>query len=112
MTQRLVSSGGIFVQANWWRGSTKNQLKTYLQTNVLFLVIFRPKFLSTYAQIYSKKLVDIFNESTKMGKFPDILKNVEATPIFKKDDMNDKQNYCPVSTLDWDKMMFCLALNA
>ena len=58
------------------------------------------KILKHYAQIYSKKLADIFNESTKMGKFPDILKNVKVTPIYKKDDMNDKQNYGPVSTLD------------
>ena len=29
-----------------------------------------------------------------MGKFPDILKPAEVTPIYKKDDMNDKQTYC------------------
>ena len=34
-----------------------------------------------------------------MGKFPDILKKDEVTPVYKKDDMNDKQNYRPVSTL-------------
>ena len=34
-----------------------------------------------------------------MSKFPDILKKVEFTPVYKKDDMNDKQNYRPVSTL-------------
>ena len=26
-----------------------------------------------------------------MGKFPDILKRAEVTPVYKKDDMNDKQ---------------------
>ena len=30
-----------------------------------------------------------------MGKFPDILKKVEVTPVYKNDDMNDKQNYRP-----------------
>ena len=34
-----------------------------------------------------------------MGKFPDIPKKVEVSPVYKKDDMNDKQNYRPVSTL-------------
>ena len=35
-----------------------------------------------------------------MGKFSDILKNAEVTtPVYKKGNMNDKQNYCPVSTL-------------
>ena len=57
------------------------------------------KIVKQHAQIYSKKLADIFHESIKMGKFPDILKKAEVTPIYKKDDMNDKQNYRPVSTL-------------
>ena len=34
-----------------------------------------------------------------MDKFPDILKKAEVTPVYKKDDMNDKTNYCPLSTL-------------
>ena len=57
------------------------------------------KILEQHAQIYSKNLTDIFNESIKMGKFPDILKKAEVTPVYKKGDMNDKQNYRPVSTL-------------
>ena len=52
-----------------------------------------------YAQMYSKKLAGIFNESIKLGKFPDILKKAEVTPVYKKDDMNDKQNYRPTSAL-------------
>ena len=34
-----------------------------------------------------------------MDKFLDILKKAEVTPVYKKDDMNDKKNYRPVSTL-------------
>ena len=44
-------------------------------------------------------LTDISNESIKIGTFSDILKKAEVTPVYKKDDMNDKQNYRPVSTL-------------
>ena len=32
-----------------------------------------------------------------MGKFPDVLKNVEVTPVYKKVEVNDKQNYRPVN---------------
>ena len=52
-----------------------------------------------HAQIFSKKPADIFNGSIKMVKFPDILKRAEVMPVYKKDGMNDKQNYCSVSTL-------------
>ena len=34
-----------------------------------------------------------------MGKFPEIMKKAEVKPVYHKDDMNDKQNYRPVSTL-------------
>ena len=34
-----------------------------------------------------------------MSKFPDILKKAEVTPVYKKDSVNNKQNYRPVSTL-------------
>ena len=48
------------------------------------------KILKQYAQIYSKKLADVLNESIKMCKFPDVLKKAEVTPVYKKFDMNDK----------------------
>ena len=57
------------------------------------------KVLKQHAQIYFKKLADIFNEFIKMDKFPDILKKAEHMPVYKKNSMNDKQNYPPVSTL-------------
>ena len=44
-------------------------------------------------------MADIFNEFTKMVKLLDIRKRGEVTSVYKKDDMNDKQNYPPVSTL-------------
>ena len=34
-----------------------------------------------------------------MDAFPDILKNAEVTPVYKKDNMNNKQNYRSLSTL-------------
>ena len=38
--------------------------------------------LRQHAQIYSKKLADMFNESTKTGKFPDIPKKAEINPVY------------------------------
>ena len=34
-----------------------------------------------------------------MDKFPDILKKAEFKPVYKNDDINDKQNDSPVTTL-------------
>ena len=34
-----------------------------------------------------------------MEKLHDTLKKAEVMPVYKKDDINDKQNYHPVSTL-------------
>ena len=67
-------------------------------------MIFQPKILTRHAQIYSKKLADIFNESINIGKFPDILKRAEVASVYKKDDMNDEQNYRPVSTSNLSKV--------
>ena len=42
-----------------------------------------------------------------MGKFADILKKAEVTPVYKKMiDMNGKQNYRPVSTLSSQSKVF------
>ena len=57
------------------------------------------KIFKQFAQIFSKNLADIFDESIKIDKFPDVLKKAEVMPVFKEDAMNAKRNYCPVSTL-------------
>ena len=44
-------------------------------------------------------MADLFNKSIKMGKFPDILKKAMVTLVYKKDDMNDKQNYRSMTAL-------------
>ena len=44
-------------------------------------------------------LADCINKSFENGAFPDCLKEANVTPIFKKDDPLDKENYRPVSIL-------------
>ena len=43
--------------------------------------------------IYPQVLTNIFNIFVKSGKFPNILKNADIIPVFKKDDATDKTNY-------------------
>ena len=44
-------------------------------------------------------LADCINKSFETGTFPDCLKVAHVTPIFKKDDSLDKENYRTVRTL-------------
>ena len=44
-----------------------------------------------------KKLTNIFNECLINEKFPDTLKRAEVTPIVKKGNDNEKENYLPVT---------------
>ena len=44
-------------------------------------------------------LTDCVNKSFENGAFPDCLKEANVSPIFKKDDPLDKENYRPVSIL-------------
>ena len=58
------------------------------------------KILKQHAQIFSKKLPDIFNESIKIGKFPDILKKAEVMPVSK---VFEKLIYSQINTYMSDK---------
>ena len=56
-------------------------------------------------------LADCINKSFENGTFPDCLKEANVTPIFKKDDPLDKENYHPVSILpflskDFEKLIY------
>ena len=69
------------------------------------------KILKNSIHIYSEKLTNIFNECLINGKFPDTLKRADVTPIFKKGNDNEKENYRPVSMLStfskvFEKLLF------
>ena len=46
-----------------------------------------------------KPLTVITNQSLSTGVFPDKLKNVKITPIFKKNNIQHIENYRPISVL-------------
>ena len=50
-------------------------------------------------QIYSGKLTEILNNCLEHQIFPDVLKKAEITPVFKKGNLTEKENYRPISTL-------------
>lgn len=57
------------------------------------------KLLQSGASVLCKTLTPIINDSLRSATFPSHLKYAEVSPIFKKDDPLDKNNYRPVSVL-------------
>ena len=58
-----------------------------------------PKILKISCNTSVETLYNLFNECLKTGNFPDNLKLVDITPVFKKKDPLNKENYRPVSVL-------------
>ena len=57
------------------------------------------RILKENADLFADFLHCAFNEYTKTKKFPSCLKQVDITPIFKKDSRSSKDSYRPVSIL-------------
>jgi hypothetical protein len=48
---------------------------------------------------FSLKIIDLINETIRIGEFPDALKIARVIPLFKKGDANNPSNYRPISLL-------------
>ena len=57
------------------------------------------RIIKNAADVYFHRLTIIFNNCIRNGKFPDVLRHADITPVFKKGDITDKCNYRPISTL-------------
>ena len=57
------------------------------------------KFIKDFSDIYLSSFTDIINNSINDGIFPSNMKLADITPIFKKDDNTNKDNYRPISIL-------------
>ena len=58
-----------------------------------------PKVLKTSAMVTAETLQQLFNQALTTGEFPSNLKNADVTPVFKKNNQLNKENYRPVSVL-------------
>ena len=56
-----------------------------------------PKIVKSNADTFCFHLTDLFNGSIETNSFPDSMKNVDTTPIVKKDENMKKVNYGPIS---------------
>ena len=55
--------------------------------------------LKTSAIVTAETLLQLFNQALTTGEFPSNLKNTNVTPVFKKNNPLNKENYRPVSVL-------------
>ena len=67
---------------------------------------FNTKVLQTAAKTCSNHLSDCVNKSIDDCIFPDVLKQGDVSPIFKKDDSTIKSNYRPISILPTSSKVF------
>ena len=56
------------------------------------------KVIKDNIDIFSPILLEVFNKSLALGRFPSSMTLTNITPVFKKDDRTDKNNYRPIST--------------
>ena len=65
-----------------------------------------PKIIKWAIDIFSPILLVIFNKCIDLGYYPNIMKVGKVTPIYKKDDKNDLNNYRPISVLTQFNQIF------
>ena len=65
-----------------------------------------PKVVKQFIHYFVQLLCDVFNKSFVSGIMPDSLKIAKITPIYKKNDINNIENYRPVALLS----IFCKIL--
>ena len=58
-----------------------------------------PKILKHSVHILKSPLTQLFNSMVKINHFPSDLKYANVSPLFKKDDNTNKENYRPISIL-------------
>lgn len=57
------------------------------------------KYLRMSAPIIAQPLATILNLSIENGNYPDALKHAKVTPVFKRGEKSDVNNYRPISVL-------------
>ena len=57
------------------------------------------KIIAEYKDTYSQYLLHFYNIFIKESKFPTLMKQADISPVYKKGEKTDKENYRPVSIL-------------
>ena len=65
-----------------------------------------PKIIKWAPYLFSPILKSIFNQCIDLGYYPDDMKIAKVTPIYKKGDHNDLDNYRPISVLTQFNQIF------
>ena len=65
-----------------------------------------PKIIKWAPKLFSPILLEIYNKCIDMGYYPQSMKVAKVTPIHKKDDKNDLNNYRPISVLTQFNQIF------
>ena len=63
-------------------------------------ILLPTKFLRLCIPVISANVATLFNACLNIGLYPNCLKNVNVTPIFKKGDRSEPGNYRPISVLN------------
>ena len=61
---------------------------------------FSPLIIKENAHLIAHPLCHLFNQSINAGKFPQLLKTAQITPLYKKGPKHDLNNYRPISKLN------------
>ena len=77
----------------------KSQLENLKTNKATGIDDISAKFLKMAATIICKPLSHLLNLSIQTGIYPEMLKKAKVTPIFKKGDKSDPNNYRPISVL-------------
>lgn len=97
--RNIIPEDTHFSIANVSIGFIKGQLEKLKTNKATGIDEISAKFLKLSAPVICKPLAVILNLSIKQGIYPDNLKIAKVTPIFKKGDKSDPNNYRPISVL-------------
>ena len=65
-----------------------------------------PKIIKWAPEVFAPILLVIFNKCFDLGHYPDILKVGKVSPLFKKGEKNDNDNYRPITVLTQVNQIF------